>query len=196
MSDTIRSFIAIELSEDVRRRLALVQDELKSLVDRGQAGLSIPKAENIHLTLKFLGDIPASLVDSIVRRLDRKLEDEGPFPLRVRGLGAFPAMDKPRVIWAGFEPSEELLTLQRNVLEALEKLPIKRDRKIFRPHLTLARVRQSSPGLIAGILQPRLQTDFGSFSADRFTLFRSQLTPQGAIYTSLNEWVLGRRREG
>lgn len=190
MSETIRSFIAIALPEEIRSRLAEVQALLRPVKESGRARLSIPRAENIHLTLKFLGDIPVNTVGEIDERVGEKLRDAGAFELSVRGAGGFPQLMRPRVLWAGVKLTDKLRQTQALVESGLKGMPIKLDRKAFRPHLTIARVRNSRQGELGDVLKPFLAFEFGSFTVEEIVLYRSELAPSGAIYSPLVRWSL------
>ena len=190
MSDTIRSFIAVPLPGELKLRLAGLQDALRPLVKSAAARLSLPAPGNIHITLQFLGDIRPEIVAAIDRQVGERLADVPPFSLEVRGAGAFPNLERPRVVWVGVALSEELKFLQRRVVTGLHGLPIKRDRKPFRPHLTLARVRFSRRRVLAEALKPYLKESFGAIAVDRVILYQSTLKPSGAEYTALATWFL------
>jgi len=179
----IRSFIAIELPDEIRHALAEVQKHLR----RDVAGVRWVEPGSIHLTLKFLGDIPAEQIQPIVAAAMGAVQDEPPVSLGVSGLGAFPNPRRPRVIWVGIEGDVARLgRLQARLEEALEPLGFPRDERAFRPHLTVGRVKEPRrpPDLtraLADVTVPRCN----SFDVREILLYKSDLRPTGAIYTKL-----------
>jgi len=179
----IRSFIAIELPDEIRHALAEVQKHLR----RDVAGVRWVEPGSIHLTLKFLGDIPAEQIQPIVAAAMGAVQDEPPVSLGVSGLGAFPNPRRPRVIWVGIEGDVARLgRLQARLEEALEPLGFPRDARAFRPHLTVGRVKEPRrpPDLtraLADVTVPRCN----SFDVREILLYKSDLRPTGAIYTKL-----------
>lgn len=183
----IRSFIAIELPSDVKSELNSLEGKL-----REELHLAVRWVEpgNIHLTLKFLGNMPQEKVSRIADAVAGVAGGMSPFSLEFGGLGAFPNMKRPRVIWVGLEGEiEKLISLQQGVDAALESLGFARETRPFASHLTLARVRER--GVVGG------QNDWGKlfasvkpeskccFEVKSISLMRSQLTPRGAIYSRL-----------
>lgn len=194
MDDTpIRSFIAIELPADVRSELEKLQGSLKSA--RFDFARWVP-AENIHVTLKFLGNISPARVNDIVdvvKELSREFE---PFELEIGGIGAFPNLKRPRVLWIGLGGDiDRLQTLQGSLEERLARLGFTKESRGFTPHLTLARLRENmSPeqrrafsDLIAG----RSVWLGCRFVVDCISLMKSQLLPSGAVYTRIARTKLG-----
>ena len=179
----IRSFIAIELPDEIRHALAEVQKHLR----RDVAGVRWVEPGSIHLTLKFLGDIPAEQIQPIVAAAMGAVQDEPPVSLGVSGLGAFPNPRRPRVIWVGLEGDVARLgRLQTRLEEALEPLGFPREERAFRPHLTVGRVKdpRRPPDLtraLADATVPRCN----SFDVREILLYKSDLRPTGAIYTKL-----------
>lgn len=143
------------------------------------------RAENLHITLKFLGEVPDAKVDSLRTALASVCSDQ-PVTLDFVGLGFFPNEKHPRVFWAGMEASSNLKTLAGDIEAAMEKLGIPREKREFSPHLTLARFeRPRLPEALRKLIADNQQRAFGSLRASEFRLVQSKLKPTGAEYTTL-----------
>jgi RNA 2',3'-cyclic 3'-phosphodiesterase len=189
MIEQIRSFIAIELPEEVRSGLKKTQGLLKS--DNPQIARWVDPA-SIHLTLKFLGNIPADKVAPISQLMKKAAGEVKPFRLEVKGLGAFPTLSRPQVIWVGLTGEIEQLQKLQNCLESqISPLGFPTENRAFTPHLTLARLRDTAAAIERQKLGEKISSiDLGlcfSISVNSISLMRSQLTPAGAIYTRLFE---------
>jgi 2'-5' RNA ligase len=185
----MRSFVAVEIPQEIRRGLASLQGEL------GECGSVVQwvRPEAIHLTLKFLGEIDPARVEAIRHAAGRVVGRHPPFPLRVAGMGCFPGFDRPRVVWVGLTGDEgRLQALQGEMESCLEGLGFPRETRPFRPHLTLGRVRspRGRDRLLARI-QGLMGLELGRFDVTTVTQFRSELRPSGARYTPLWEARLG-----
>lgn len=191
----IRSFIAIELPEEVRSGLRRLQAELRSA---GHAFVKWVAPESIHLTLKFLGNISVEKVAAITAVMEEAGQGASSFQLKIGGLGAFPNLRRPRVLWLGIAgETDRLVVLQRRIDDGLVALGFAREIRPFTPHLTLARLRQGT--------SPRDQQTFGELvmktpleasyevSVNSLSLMRSQLLPGGAVYSRLAEVKLKRQ---
>lgn len=190
---TWRCFIAIDLSAEVRRLLAARLDRLRSLP--GQECMRWVQPDSIHLTLEFLGDLPPSRVPDLAAMLDRVCAAQGPFRLRVGGLGCFPDPRRPRVLWVGLqEPTGSLQRLQKAIRTGCADLGLEVEKRAFSPHLTLGRVRrEAGPEAVDFASQalggPEAETA-GEMAAEMVHLYRSDLHPTGAVYTRLHSAAL------
>jgi len=184
MSGTIRSFFAVDIEDEtIVRRLSEVQGMLANT----GADLKRVKPQNIHLTVRFLGDISPAMVDAIYEEM--KQISFTLFEIELRGLGAFPKLSYPRVVWAGIRKGADELT---NIFEQLEPrlrgLGFKPDTKGFSPHLTIARVRtRRNKAQLIKLVRELEDYEFGAVKAECLRLKKSVLTPQGPIYTTLKE---------
>jgi len=180
----IRAFLAIEPPETVRQAMAVVQNRLKYCVS---GAISWVRPEGIHLTLKFFGNIAETDIDRISAAVEPVAARFAPLDLQVRRVGLFPDSRRPRVIWLGLEGDVSALkALQEEADRELERYGFSREDRPFRAHLTLARIK--SPRGLTGldrIMKKSEVYEAGRFRAEGLTLFRSDLTPQGAIYSKL-----------
>lgn len=184
MSETIRSFIAFDIeNEIVVRRLSEVQN---MLVNTG-ANLKLVKPQNIHVTMRFLGNIALHMVDSIHEEMKHVFVT--PFDIELRGLGAFPSLRYARVVWAGIRKGSDELVNVFDLLEPrLRRLGFKRDSKGFSAHLTIARVRTGRhKAELVKCVEELVDYEFGVIRAACLKLKKSVLTPRGPIYTALRE---------
>ncbi len=186
--DKVRTFVAITLPADVREELA----DLRNRLDSPGLAAKWVSRENIHLTLKFLGSVDADRLVEIEEALKRAVQEHSSFRLVLGGVGSFPSPLRPRVIWAGVvEGREELRAIARAVEDELAHIGFPKERKGFSAHVTLARVkREKKRGELAEAMS---ETDYRSRSIEvsRVEMMRSQLRPQGPIYTLLAEVTLG-----
>lgn len=181
--ELIRSFIAVDLEENLLEDFRRLQEQLSS----SGADLKLVAPGNLHLTLRFLGEIPRSKVEAVIRGLEKIAFK--PFRVKFEGVGAFPNLNRPRVLWVGVsEGVEELKALAGRVEEVVLKAGIPRDPKGFTPHLTLARVRsgRNLPSL-SRILRELSAVELGAMTVTAVRLKRSVLTPKGPIYSNLYE---------
>ena len=187
-TDSIRTFIALELPDDLKQGLRSLQTCLKSS-DSGMVKWVNP--ESIHLTLKFLGETRLALIPSIITALEDIAKNTLPFELSVTNLGAFPDIHRVQVIWVGLNGDlRAILQLQKNIEKALSPLGFAAETKVFVPHLTLARMRdtcslQDRQNIGAVIKRTPFEGSF-KLKADSLNLIQSHLTPGGAIYTNLH----------
>lgn len=189
MSGTWRLFIAIELPQAVLSDLAELQAALKKQMP--SRGLSWTRPEGIHLTLKFLGDVPAAQLHVLQTALDSAAADRPPFALAVEHIGCFPDTRRPRVLWAGV--GGDTYALQR-VQAAVERhvapLGYPTEKRPFSPHLTLARMRRGADHATleaVGRVVERWQGGrIGTWQVQAVSLIRSELRPDGAVYTELH----------
>lgn len=188
MSQLIRTFIAIPLSGRIKEELLKLQEELK----KSQAQVKWVRPEGTHLTLKFLGNVEGEKILEIEEAVAKKTKDCSPFLLSLGCLGVFPDLRHPRVIWVGVEEGAfEVKELAKKVEKALLSLGFKKEGRPFSPHLTLGRVK--GPKNIEGLKEilSRLKTKkISSLNVDRIEIVKSQLTQQGAIYTTLGKLQL------
>jgi 2'-5' RNA ligase len=186
----IRAFIAIELPAGVQQSLQQVLDQLRQRLQ------SLPKnavrwvpSENIHLTLKFLGDVSLANLDLLQEMLLNELKAFHPFEFSVGGIGAFPNTRQPRVLWVGIQAPPEMLALQSVIEIKLEKLGYSREERPFSPHLTLGRVSRNTSNQEAHQIGEALQAMkvgfLGMVCAEGVSLFKSDLQPTGSVYTRL-----------
>ncbi len=184
MLETIRSFFSFDIEDQVIvRRLAEVQGMLANT----GANLKLVKPQNIHLTVRFLGNISPPMVDAIHEEM--KQLSFAPFDVELRGLGAFPKLTYPRVVWAGIKKgARELVNVFEQLEPRLRGLGFKPDTKGFSPHLTIARVRTGrNKAQLIKIVRELQDYDFGTIKAECLRLKKSVLTPKGPIYTTLRE---------
>jgi 2'-5' RNA ligase len=185
----IRSFLAIELPKTILKKIGEVQGDLKV----SHTDVRWVSPEKIHLTLKFFGNIDESKIEPIVKAIEGPIKTILPFHLMVRGVGAFPHLKNPRVIWMGLVDGEDILSsLQKQLENELEKIGFQPENRPFHPHLTLGRVKSSKgrEELVKGIEKYK-EKEFGDFDVDRVGFLKSDLRPTGPIYTSLRELKLG-----
>ncbi len=183
----IRAFVAINLPDELMVKLKEVRDSLAS----SQKDVSWVRPGAIHLTLKFLGDIETEEVDKVAEALFLASAGIKAFTLKAEGVGGFPNLKSPRVIWVGIRESPELIRLQKNIDERLFESGFEKDDRPFNPHLTLARVKTPGAGRELGkrVEESKIDIDV-DFKADYFVLFRSVLSPKGAEYTELRRFDL------
>jgi len=184
LSETIRSFVAFDIdNESVLKRFSEVQTTLA----KTGADLKLVEPKNIHITMRFLGDIPANMVDQIHEAM--KKVSFSAFDCEIHGLGAFPDLRYARVVWAGMRRGADELRSVFNQLEPnLRQLGFKPDPKGFSPHLTLARVKTGrNKAELARCVQELADYDFGVVRADCLRLKKSVLTPRGPVYSNLRE---------
>lgn len=180
----IRTFIALPIPDDVREALSAAITELKSR----NPSIKWVNPDKIHLTIKFLGDIAEDLIKPISMELDRTLERFQELDLGVTGLGVFPGMRRPRVVWAGLEgETRELVEMARSVDAMCERFGIRRDRRPFSPHITLGRLK------IPSMVDLGIHLTEKGYRAKEVIFFRSELLPQGARYTILHTSNLGHK---
>ncbi len=195
--EQIRSFIAIELDEPTKTSLMEVQKRLKG--EMPERAVRWVRAEGIHLTLKFLGDVPAVRIERIAEELKEACRGFAPFGLRCVGLGCFPNARRPCVIWVGIEEETgSLARLQRTIEKQLAPLGYPPEKRPFNPHLTLGRARDRARSSELRRLGELIEAaDVGLVStmeAQAVRLIRSDLQPSGAIYTPLVEAPLTAER--
>lgn len=181
MESSIRSFIAVELPEIVRRQIESLTLELK----KSDAPVGWVRPEGIHLTFKFLGNISPEMVEQIKPVLAGIGSRTGPMHVQPAGCGAFPTIKQPRVIWVGLRgESQPLIELQKEVESAMMPFGFKPEERPFRPHLTLGRVR-GRQGLLAlqQILLASREFTAEAFDVTELVLYKSELRPDGARYT-------------
>ncbi len=185
----IRSFLAIEVSVPVLKRIEKIQEDLKS----SDSDVRWVSPEKIHLTLKFFGNIEESQIDSIMGSISKPVQATPPFQIKVRGAGAFPNPKNPRVVWVGLTEGKETLSRLHQELESsLEKIGFQPEDRSFNPHLTLGRVKSSrGKGALAAKIEKYREEEFGEFQVERVILFKSDLMPSGPVYTALREVKLG-----
>lgn len=180
----VRSFIALELTPEIQKELARIQNELK----KSAADVKWVKPDGIHLTLKFLGNVSLNLIEEIKKIIDRMAGEHKRFELKIGGLSAFPNIEHPRVIWVGIELGfDKSAQLTKELEKYLIKLGFLPEKRPFKPHLTLGRVR--SPRNRTQLKELLQSTTLLSktIQVEKLVLFKSTLTPQGAIYEPLHE---------
>ena len=184
----MRAFTAIELPREALSRLGDLVASLRTSRVRARW----TPVENIHLTLVFLGEIDDAHVTPLSTRLREACLARAPLSLTVEGTGAFPSVRRPSVIWAGVRTTEALLELQAAVVAAADAIGVPRERRPYRGHLTLARIRDGSDaGPLAAALERHRAFDGGAFDAVSVSLFESRLTSSGAQYRRIEAFRLG-----
>ncbi len=189
MTEQIRAFIAIEMADAVRASLSSLQGRLRP---HEHPYVKWVDPKGIHLTLKFLGNIEQQQVSQIEEAISQASQGVSPFQLQLGGLGAFPNLRRPRVIWVAMTGEiERLVTLQKGIDQALVPLGFAMESRPFTAHLTLGRLRErASPEERKGIGELVMATQFEAATAmtvNEIILMRSRLTPQGAIYSRIAE---------
>ena len=188
MNQSIRCFIAIEIPEPIQNQLARIQGALKKQIQKA----SWVKPGNIHLTLKFLGAVDPDDLEPIGEAIEEATSRHRSFPLRIGGVGAFPNLARPRVMWAGVKTGRERVSaLAQDINVALSHCGFLFETKKFNPHLTIARLKERID------LRPYTnqyrqydRIDEAEMTVDRISLVQSQLHPQGAIYSTLQSYLL------
>lgn len=190
----IRAFVAILLDEAVRAAVAAVVERLRPL---GGSVAWVPAA-NLHLTLQFLGEQPEERLAAAEVALDDAAARSAPIETALHGIGAFPGLERPRILWVGLaQGALEVRALQARVAEALAREGFPREERPWHPHLTIGRVhddrrwrREAGPALRQALAQAA-GTRFGTLRISEVALMRSDLSPRGARYTLRRAAVLG-----
>jgi len=190
--EVIRAFIAINLSADVLERIEQVAQDLKKRMN------SVPirwvPTENIHLTLKFLGNVSTANLELLKDILGNVASNHHECDISVGGIGVFPKPHNPRVIWVGMEVPQELFNLQREIEIETARLGYSREHRPFSPHLTFGRVSRNASTEDVQIIAESLENyKVGFLGATRLRtvyLFRSDLKPEGAEYTPIHSAAL------
>jgi 2'-5' RNA ligase len=195
MKDTVRTFIAVETSPPVRQRAV----DLIRLLDAAGADVRWVERSHMHLTLKFLDDVPLREIPRISDAIQQVTSKIEPFDVAVRGAGAFPDVNRPKTVWIGVgdgvEPLGELFAA---VEDAMAHLGFRKEPRRFEAHLTLGRTRGGGPAVaeLGRLLQQASGFEAGSFRVTEVVLFSSLLTPKGPIYDALSRSKLGKGARG
>jgi 2'-5' RNA ligase len=190
-SGNIRSFVALDLDAPV---LARVRTLVAALAGAG-ADVHWVRPAGLHITLKFLGAVEPARLERVHAAVQREASSHPVLRLQVRGLGAFPSLHRPRVIWAGLS-GDGVVELALGVERALEPLHFAAAERPFTPHVTLGRVRSLRGWLrLAAALATHADDDCGTTVVSAVVLYRSTLHPEGAVYTPLWTIPLGRNKK-
>lgn len=183
----LRAFIAIEIPPEIKRAIS---SRTASLQKESGRAVRWVATENIHLTLKFLGEISSNSLDMLSQAIYSECAQVSPFQVVVETLGCFPSLRRPRIIWIGLVIPPELKRLQRQVETSVARLGYAPDDKPFSPHLTIGRVREQATAAelqnLRELLEQTTINTLGSFSVNEVNLYKSELKPEGPVYTRLS----------
>lgn len=183
----IRAFIALDIPGEIQDCLETISDQLRA--EFGDVPIRWVDPRNIHLTLKFLGDVSLNNIEVLKESIKVEAMQYKPMVFSVGGVGAYPKVRNPRVIWVGVETPTELIDLQRGIDSQMTRIGYTPDRRPFSPHLTLGRVsRNAKSKEIRKIGDVLLNSKIGFLGVGRVNavhLYRSDLKPKGAVYTKL-----------
>ena len=190
----LRAFIAVEIPSPLQLKIQESTAALRSTLGTDLVRW-VPR-QNVHLTLKFLGDVSPSNLDMIKQMLTAEAAQHSCFEMQTEGIGSFPNPRRPRVIWIGLQAPPALESLQRGIESASARLGYATDEKGFSPHLTIGRVKQnSSAAEIQHIRAALEETKIGLLGVVRVAeahLFKSDLQPSGSVYTKLFSAPIGK----
>lgn len=183
MSDTLRTFIAFKLPKDT---IAYLKDVVASLATYGFKVRWIPSG-NVHLTLKFLGDVEKQTINDIAGALSATAAGRSPISFRAKGLGVFPGIQRPRVIWVGLTGEiDRIIDCQQDLDARLSTIGFPREKRPFKGHLTLGRVKgKIPPDRLLEAIKACAPFESMPVTVDRMHLFQSDLRTSGAVYTEL-----------
>lgn len=190
-TDRIRAFVAFKTPEAVSAHIRGVQMAVSSC---GIDMRWIPP-EKVHLTLKFLGDIPGTNLERILSVMEDAVRETPPLRLAAKGIGVFPGLRKPRVLWIGLNgDTAALIDLQHRLDDGLTTIGFQREPRAFKAHLTIGRARGPvDPKRLVSLMETAGAAESSPFSLDRLILFQSELFPSGPVYTELKEAALRER---
>lgn len=183
--EEIRAFIAIKIPEVIIDKITRVQNDLKKPDSR----IGWVKPANIHITLKFLGNINPQQIDEIAYQIGRAKDQFDPFSVKIKGVGVFPNPKRPRVIWIGAESENQTLKkVAQHIDRFVANVGFEPEKRDFKAHLTLGRVK-GMQGIeeVMRILEQHQKFSGGSFTVDEIVLIQSELKPGGAVYTPLKQ---------
>jgi RNA 2',3'-cyclic 3'-phosphodiesterase len=182
----LRAFIAIEIPTEIQQKVYKATSKFRSGLD---SLVRWTRVDNMHLTLKFLGDVPQPNMEFLIQILRAQAGLVSPFVIQLSGLGSFPSPKRPRVLYIGIQAPAALGALQRELEAAVRRLGYESEERPFSPHLTLGRVRQNiSPAdqqTIRRAIEGTQVDVLGSALIDSVQLFKSELKPSGSVYTRL-----------
>ena len=187
--NTYRTFVALEIPTDLG---ATVIDYIKDLRDKVPGvSASWSREDSLHLTLKFLGEVPVARIDDVSAAASAAVRASGPFELILADSGVFPSRGKPNVLWIGIEdPQAGLPAVHQRLEEELAARGFARDTRAYHPHLTIARIRK--PHGAKDLAAAHRASDFAgqTFTAQELVVFRSELLPQGSRHTAISRHAL------
>ena len=187
-----RCFIAIDYPADVLTRVGAIIRNFSQVFPRGS--IRWVPAGNLHLTLKFLGEVTSDQILEIREILTEIAQRTAPFPLKVSGSGVFPNPYQPKTLWIGTSPTQPLLSLAKEIDRQVSGVGILMETRPFSPHLTIGRVQSGLPpsttGLIGSTYSRSVMGDLGEFSAENITLYKSELRSTGAVYSVVERYPL------
>ncbi len=188
-SDSVRCFVAIEIPESIQDKLVEIQNQIRSNMGR----VSWTKRGNFHLTLKFLGEVDNRRIDEISTALQYVTKEIKPFSLEIGGVGAFPNLVRPRVLWVGLRQGvKPTISLTNAINRELIQIGFPEDTR-FHPHITLARMKRQINLNSFTDLFKKFETVKGTLiTVKEFTLVRSDLHPKGAVYSPINKYTIGK----
>lgn len=186
--NTVRSFIAINIPAKIRNKLEKIQDDLK----KSNTALQLVRPENIHITLKFLGNVPVESINDIQDAINESVSGFRIFSVSFEKIGVFPNPQYPRVIWVGIEKgAEELSLLNTKIENSISMFSLHQENRKFQPHLTIARVRSGkNRKRLVNTLEELKNIRAGEMLAKKICLMESILKPQGAQYNTLKTFFL------
>lgn len=189
----MRMFIGIGLPEDCRDAIFRAMIPVRER----RVPISWTRAENLHLTLKFLGEVPGDRVEELGGLMAEAAGDIRPFDLVLEDAGGFPSMSSPRILWVGVrEPLDPVRKLHQNMESVLSGAGFPREGREYHPHITVARVRTRLPrGWAERIAEALAGRWFGIARAGSYRLYESRLSPTGAVYTVLRDVPFGGKPE-
>ena len=185
-SKTVRSFLAIELKEDLVPKILDVQKEFKKI----NANIKYVPSENMHFTLKFFGNIDEDMIEDISNSVEKVIKDYSSFDLNIKVCGCFPNKNVIKVLWLGLDEGSPIKDLQKNLDVEFKKLGFKKERN-FISHLTIGRVKSpKNKKQIRETIERLENIEIGQMTVSRICLKKSTLTPQGPIYEDIKVFEL------
>ena len=185
-SETIRSFLAIELDEDLVPKILDVQKEFK----KTNANIKYVNSRNMHFTLKFFGNIDLDMAEDIGSAVEKVIKNYSSFDLNIRNCGCFPNKKVIKVLWLGLEEGSPIINLQKDLDKEFGKLGFKKERN-FISHLTIGRVKSpKNKKEIRETIDKLENIEIGQMKVSKISLKKSTLTPQGPIYEDIKVFEL------
>jgi len=181
----MRTFIAVGISDEVREKIAQIQAELK----KGEPDVKWVEPENLHITLKFLGEVSEDKLPGLIEKTRLAASGISPFRVHIIGLGSFPSLTSPRVVWVGVKTGKnELRNLSERVEGNLSDLGFAKEKREFSAHLTIGRVRSGrKKEKLVKKIEEFANYDVGEFSVDKVAIMESQLSSKGPAYKIVKE---------